>query len=763
MNVRKTIYAVSVLALALPGLFGAERSVRAQELVYQDTLHGEIVATGNTLGLDSNLDGTNPPKPGIGGGIGVFVANPLKFASDTLGTWSAGVTSDWRRAGSSAFLDLGETVGIEHAELVWACSSQVNGDPATPIDTPKTATLTLPDGTEMPVTPDGEVTNLTLLRAAYRYYQRWADVTDLVIDGGAGLYTMSDVAGTSKPDANYLTGCGWTLVVVTSATEMPLRNLNVWVAGLEIRATGVNGAGVACPCNLEIELDGFCTPAAPASPSGRMVVSAMEGDVRFVGDTMGIQNPLILDAFLPLAGPNNARNNFFASQINGSDGLLDSRGTFGTSNHTIDPSDGSKFTQLPGARQGWDITRIPLNDATFNPGVLKNDQTATRFKITTTPQGDDYILNAVAMELDVASPLLLSEHQVDREVTFVGDIVTASITLTNGGYASADAVAFCYDVPDNTQLLGVSVDGTARTGVTADSLSPRHCQSPTGGLGLGSMAVGEARTISVRMRVTRIEPKPSQYDRVRVTESWRTEWTPRCAGAQKETDSQIGTTRAIVAPLLRVTLTVTPNTDVDGGTTLTYQIVVQNVGSGPSSGTIVIAGIPVGTTYVSGSTTLNGEQVPDEGGTTAFADGHEVHSDGSDAGVIVPGQAATVTYQVVTDEPTTTDRTEVVNAVDVDPDGPSGPSPTTTSNEVVTGVNGLIPVEPEPEPEAEVVEPEPEPEPQPEVVEVDPCTLTPNNCYLVEGGGCASGGTDVGLAMGILAGALVVMRRRRAA
>jgi uncharacterized repeat protein (TIGR01451 family)/uncharacterized protein (TIGR03382 family) len=252
---------------------------------------------------------------------------------------------------------------------------------------------------------------------------------------------------------------------------------------------------------------------------------------------------------------------------------------------------------------------------------------------------------------------------------------------------------------------------------------------------------------------------------VRVTESWRTEWTPRCAGAQKETDTQIGTTRAIVAPLLRVTLTVTPNTDVDGGTTLTYQIVVENVGSGPSNGTIVIAGIPVGTTYVSGSTTLNGGEVPDEGGTTAFADGNEVHSAGADAGVIVPGQSAIVTYQVVTDQPTTTDRTEVVNAVDVDPDGPVGPSPTTTSNEVVTGVNGMIPVEPEPEPEPqpEVVEPEPEPEPQPEVAEVDPCTLTPNNCYLVEGGGCASSGTDLGLAMGVLATALVVMRRRRAA
>jgi hypothetical protein len=74
----------------------------------------------------------------------------------------------------------------------------------------------------------------------------------------------------------------------------------------------------------------------------------------------------------------------------------------------------------------------------------------------------------------------------------------------------------------------------------------------------------------------------------------------------------------------------------------------------------------MGTTYVAGTTTLNGVVVPDNAGMMPFVSGRLVNSPGAPSGQVAAGQAATVQFQVrVSANATGT----VTNTAHVDRDG----------------------------------------------------------------------------------------------
>ena len=124
-----------------------------------------------------------------------------------------------------------------------------------------------------------------------------------------------------------------------------------------------------------------------------MAVSAVEGDTQDPDNTrdslrFGPVSNLNLDEFR-LSGPNNPVVNFFASQINGDDGRLDTRGTFGDRNNDFRGT-------FDGGRQGWDITNVDAS-AQLIPG-----QTAAFAQGTA--ERDDFFINALAMQIDVVAP-----------------------------------------------------------------------------------------------------------------------------------------------------------------------------------------------------------------------------------------------------------------------------------------------------------------------------------------------------------------------
>jgi uncharacterized repeat protein (TIGR01451 family) len=107
---------------------------------------------------------------------------------------------------------------------------------------------------------------------------------------------------------------------------------------------------------------------------------------------------------------------------------------------------------------------------------------------------------------------------------------------------------------------------------------------------------------------------------------------------------------------------------------VTYTISIPNTGTAHSSGTTLADPIPAGTTYVPGSTTLNGVAVADVGGTMPFATARAVNSPTGSAGQIKIGETATVSFRVtINPNPPLI----ITNVATIDPDG-TGPAPAIT-------------------------------------------------------------------------------------
>lgn len=103
---------------------------------------------------------------------------------------------------------------------------------------------------------------------------------------------------------------------------------------------------------------------------------------------------------------------------------------------------------------------------------------------------------------------------------------------------------------------------------------------------------------------------------------------------------------ALPTPRLVVTKTAAPSPVLENGV-VTYTIQVKNIGDLAATGATLKDLIPAGTSYVAGSTRLNGVTVPDVNGTGAFVGTREVHGTRTTtAGMIPKGDTATVTFQV---------------------------------------------------------------------------------------------------------------------
>lgn len=597
--------------------------------------NGAITFTGNTLGLDKTA---NANAPGTSGAIGTFITTDTTV---TDGTFPAGTTANWAVNRSSAVLQIPAGSTVLYAELIWSGSYSYGGETVA-ASLNNAVTLTTPAGTAS-VAP-GAATAQTLGTAGAGgtcttgpcYYVRSADVTALVQAGGAGTYTAGGVPGTQSNTENSANAAGWTLAVVYGNASLPARNLTLF--------TGAEVAGSAAAT-----ISGFCTP--PTGPrSGRLLVSALEGDAGIAGDQM--QFGPTAATLAAVSGANNPIGNFFAGQINGNTGALDTSGTFGTRNHT--PGAPSS-----GARQGYDITNVDVS------ATLANSQTSAAARGTTT--GDQYMINALGLQINVGAPsFLVTTKSVNKTTTVVGDTLTYTIVLNNtGGTADASSVVFSDTPPPGTSFVAGSF---TLNGVT------NGAANPAAGVNLGTVAAGGTATVTFQVTVNSIPATPATavYSN---TASWTYQFIS-CAG-QPATSGSI-TTNAVATNIARLAISkaVSPTGTVQPGNTLTYTMTLANDGTAASSGSTLTDPIPAGTTYAPNSTTLNGVAVADIAGVMPFASSRVVNSAGQAAGVIAAGQAATVIFQVTVNNSTVG---TVTNTATGDIDG-AGAAPSNNAN-----------------------------------------------------------------------------------
>jgi uncharacterized repeat protein (TIGR01451 family) len=130
---------------------------------------------------------------------------------------------------------------------------------------------------------------------------------------------------------------------------------------------------------------------------------------------------------------------------------------------------------------------------------------------------------------------------------------------------------------------------------------------------------------------------------------------PNIAGDEDPTRIQIVSAPAFVVQKISTDMTGDPAVLL-AGETLRYTITVRNTGTADATDVTLRDQIPVNTTYVAGSTTLNGAAVADVGGTSALVAGMPINapSDVTPGSIPAdnpasPQNVATITFDVVVD------------------------------------------------------------------------------------------------------------------
>lgn len=425
----------------------------AYVLRYTNTTNGAITFTGNTLGLSKEV---NANAPGTSDAIGAFITTNTALRD---GTYPFGTTEDWTLNSASAVLRLPPNSVVLYAELIWGGSYNYGGtnvsaflnNPITFITPLQTVSVTRDVATAATQTDPW-------------FYVRSANVTSLVAAAGAGTYTVGGVPGTQSTSENTSNHTGWTLAVVYQNAGLPARNMSFFV-GAELTTTSNSPTST---------VSGFATPPTGAL-SGRLLVSAQEGDSNRVGDQFRF-GPTVA-TLAAISGPNNPIDNFFASQINDDNGLLDTSGTFGNLNHPL----GSNAS---GRRQGWDITNVDVS------ARLVNNQTTAVARGTTS--GDVYLINGLGIQINVNAPTITAVKSVDQANALISGILNYTVVVSNTGTANANNVLFRDFLQSNISYIPgtLTVNGVTQPSVDLDA-----------GVPLGDLPIGGSATVRFQVQI----------------------------------------------------------------------------------------------------------------------------------------------------------------------------------------------------------------------------------------------------------------------
>ncbi len=594
---------------------------------------GAITFTGNTLGLNKVVGGNSQ---GTANSIGTFITTNTALqdipATGTGPAYPLGTTADWTKNSSFAMLNIPVGATVIYAELIWGGSFNFGGENVSAF-LGNSVNFTTPDGVVHSVAPQLSPAVSAVSGTPPNFYVRSADVTSFVTTGGK--YIAGKIPATQSNSEDNSNNAGWTLAVIYGKSGLPTRNLSLFVGAELTNSSGSSQATVS----------GFCTPQSGVR-SGRMMVSAMEGDP-FGGD--GMKFGPTAASLTQISGPNNPVNNFFASQINDDNGALDTSGSFGTVN-----SNAATATSVVGARQGWDITNVDVSS------TLGSSQTTAVAQGSTS--SDQYVINALALQINVGSPKFpTTVKTVDKANAAPGDTLSYTIIMDNRtGTADAASVIFKDSVPSGTSFIANSfkVDGITQTGADPTAIA---------GVNVGTIAGGTLKTITFQVKVNSVpaSPAPASYSN---QAKWDFDFVS-CAGQPITPGDLITDTATTNAPRLEPSKSVSPVGAVLPNSTLTYTITVPNTGLAPTSAATLLESIPAGTSYVSGSTTLNGVSVPDVAGSMPYLSAKTINSSGQTAGVITPGANAVIVFKVTVNQFSTG---TITNTASIDQDGAAG-------------------------------------------------------------------------------------------
>jgi uncharacterized repeat protein (TIGR01451 family)/gliding motility-associated-like protein len=298
-----------------------------------------------------------------------------------------------------------------------------------------------------------------------------------------------------------------------------------------------------------------------------------------------------------------------------------------------------------------------------NTGTVSNTATVnyptTNGGVTTAQTVDS---NTVIVSVLVFNPILTPTKSVANITTGAnpaltaqaGDVLEYTIVVSNTGnaisnnslFADAIPVSTTY-VPNSTMVNGISVADVAGNMPFA---SPALINSPTELPGI--INVGSTSTIIFRVTID-----ANNTGAISNTATVNYPTTNGGVTTVQTVDSNTVIVSVLVFnPILTPTKSVAnittgdnPALTAQAGDVLEYTIVVSNTGNAISNNSLFADAIPVSTTYVPNSTTINGIPIADIAGNMPFATPALINSPTELPGIINIGSTSTITFRVTID------------------------------------------------------------------------------------------------------------------
>lgn len=558
---------------------------------YSTIERGGIRFIGNTLGLSKI---SNSLSAGTLGSIGAFTT----LSNSQFSNFPVGTTSNYLQNSSNATLILPVGSNILYAELVWGglYKSQTQDISNVLND----SVNFVANGNNYTISPDAVTSQNFSIPSGLGYdigfYVRSANVTNIVSSNLNGTYSLASVPALLIANDNQTSQtnhAGWTLCVIYKNNSDIIRNLTLWIGGAVV--------GPNTPVS-DTTLTGISTPSS-LPIAGKVFMSAQEGDAVLTGDQFLFGKDTA--NLSVISGPNNPSNNFFASQINNENGVLDTSGTFGTRN-----ANANAGTNISAGRQGWDITAVDVSNK------LEPLQTSAVFRFTSS--GDLYVPNALATQIDSQGASLSLTKSANTNAVFVGQNVDYTILVENTGQLDAENVTIQDPIPTGLTLVNdtIEIDGVL--------------QPNTFPISVGTVAVGQTKQVTYTLQALSV---PLTNPAINIaTANFEFEPFPGFKVELQQNSNSVSV--FILDEDINNVKTVDKGVAISGDI-LTYTNYITNNGNLNAVNLKFTDSIPTGTTFVQDSVTIDAVNFPGEN-----------PANGINIGNLNINQVKTITFQV---------------------------------------------------------------------------------------------------------------------
>ncbi|MGH0430098.1 DUF7507 domain-containing protein [Bacillus hominis] len=313
------------------------------------------------------------------------------------------------------------------------------------------------------------------------------------------------------------------------------------------------------------------------------------------------------------------------------------------------------------------VTSIPQTNPISNTSTIEYEYTVPdRPPITET-----IISSAAVTEIHHAN--LNSNKAANFAFATVGDTLTYTITLNQTGNVSANDIIIQDIIPQGTTFIenSVIVNGETLPGV-----------NPVSGIPIGTIIVGGDAIASFQVTVTSI-PTPNELSNKAIT-TFNYIVNPNNLPVTNTT-----TTNTVTTTVQNDNVVAIKSVDVTNalpGQNLTYTITITNSGNVTIEDLLAIDTVPVDTTFITGSVTINGISQPSAN-----------PENGITLGNLAPNESVVITFQVTISssilQPTTNNNASVSYTVIIDPDEPPITITKQTNTVITTIVDPMVRIE----------------------------------------------------------------------